>query len=250
MAKWGHSGSFSIVEKSNNNLNTYRVMAKLNESDKRFMGCLRKVVIGGVIMYALPYIGIGIVAWVEHCRDNKNQERLRLVEEYIENYDFVQARRVLMEYDGYYEGELYLTTKEKLSTAQVSHLIHQGQFSLAKQIAEEDGNPTLYQSGLMNQLIDIYDKHPKKDIVKALSLVEIDVTYDQRWDVSKQEYKRAVNEIKYNVQVQSFNNDLDQFCKSLYAMGKKEDAKAFLKLLKPDYNGSTAKINKIKSQYR
>lgn len=55
---------------------------------------------------------------------------------------------------------------------------------------------------------------------------------------------------EYNTQVHAYNTSLDQFCKSLYAMGKRDDAKAFLNLLKPDYNGSTAKINKIKSQYR
>lgn len=230
-------------------------MAKLSESDKRFMGCLRNIAIGVAVMFLLPYLGAAVYGWIDSRNDKKNQERLQLVEECIENLDFVQARKLLAEYDSDTEdytdiGRQYIHTKEKLSQAHIFHLIDQGQFSLAKQIAEEDGNPSHYKVVLMNQCIDLYDKYPKKELIKALSLVEISATYTEHWDVNKQEYIRSVNEVRYNVQVQGFNEDLDHFCKCLYAMGKKEDAKAFLNLLKPDYNGSTAKINKIKSQYR
>lgn len=232
-------------------------MAKLNESDKRFWGCLRNMVIGAVVMFLLPYIGIFIGERIDSRNDKKNQERLQLVEECIENLDFVQARKLIAEYDGETvadygseEGKRYVSIKNKLTQAHIFHLINQGQFSLAKQIAEEDGNPTLYRVVLMNQLIDIYDKSSKKELIKALSLIEISATYNELWDTKKKEYIRSVNEVGYNMQVHGFNEDLDYFCKALCTMGKEEDAKAFLNLLKPDYNGSTVKINKIKSQYR
>ena len=230
-------------------------MAKLSESDKRFMGCLRNIAIGVAVMFLLPYLGAAVYGWIDSRNDKKNQERLQLVEECIENLDFVQARKLLSEYSGntqntYGKPNYYALTKEKLSQAHVSYLVSQGQFSLAKQIATEDRDKNLYESALMNQLIDIYGSYTNVELIKALSLVEIDVEDDKKYDEKIGKFVPYVNIEEYNMRVTSFNTKLDSFCKSLYAMGKKEDVKAFLNLLKPDYNGSTVKINKIKSQYR
>lgn len=55
----------------------------------------------------------------------------------IENMDFVQARVHLNKIDSY--RKLGDVTREKVCRAQVFHLINQGEFTLAQQIAQEDG---------------------------------------------------------------------------------------------------------------
>ena len=159
---------------------------------------------------------------------------LKKAESCIEQMDFVQARVHLNDFDTEIWGkEEYCKTLEKVCRAQVFHLIGQGEFILAQQIAKEDGLPQVYLDALLVQLPQIYGQQPILSLLNALSIATFS-------DV----------QAEYDKQVHNYNTSLDSFCKTLYSIGKKQDAKAFLNLLKPDYNGSTVKINKIKSQYR
>lgn len=166
-----------------------------------------------------------------------SNDPLQKAEECVESLDFVAARKHLGEYNKELFGESgiseYNTTLEKICRAQVFHLIDNGEFILAKQIATEDGLPLVYIDALTAQLSQLYSKHDTLTLLNALSIVSF-----------------SGDQAEYDAQVHKYNSSLDQFCKTLYAVGKKEDTKAFLTMLKPDYNGSTAKINKIKSQYR
>lgn len=187
------------------------------------------------------FIGVGCLTYIILCAligglgwyfvEGRDNIQARKALKCIENMDFVQARVHLNKIDSY--GELDNVTREKVCRAQVFHLISQGEFTLARQIANEDGLPQVYTDTFMVQLPQIYGQHHILSLLNALSIITF-----------------SGEQTEYDKQVHTYNTSLNQFCKALYTMGKKEDAKAFLNLLKPDYNGSTSKINKIKSQYR
>lgn len=185
------------------------------------IGCLIYIVIvvalsGGVYYYAFR-------------ADNAIKRATAL----IEKMEFAKARELLDGIESWHGTDDYNRTLENICRAQVFHLISQGEYPLAKQIATEDGLPRVYTEVLMTQLPQIYGQHSTLSIFNALAIISF-----------------PDEQAEYDKQVHTYNTSLDSFCKALCAMGKKEDAKAFLNLLKPDYNGSTSKINKIKSQYR
>lgn len=183
----------------------------------------------GCLTYLILFALIVGLDW--YFTEGRDTIQARKTLKCIENMDFVQARVHLNKIDSY--GKLYDVTREKVCRAQVFHLINQGEFTLAQQIAQEDGLSQVYMDALLVQLPQIYGQQSILSLLNAFSII----TFSREQE-------------EYNKQVHAYNTSLDSFCKSLYAMGKKEDAKAFLNLLKPDYNGSIAKINKIKNQYR
>lgn len=185
----------------------------------------------GCLTYLILVALIGGLGW--YFTEGRDTIQARKTLKCIENMDFVQARVHLNKIASDSYGKLDDVTREKVCRAQVFHLINQGEFTLAQQIAQEDGLSQVYMDALLVQLPQIYGQQPILSLLNALSII----TFSREQE-------------EYNTQVHAYNTSLDSFCKSLYAMGKKEDAKAFLNLLKPDYNGSTTKINKIKSQYR
>lgn len=183
----------------------------------------------GCLTYLILVALIGGLGW--YFTEGRDTIQARKTLKCIENMDFVQARVHLSKIDSY--GELDDVTREKVCRAQVFHLISQGEFTLAQQIAKEDGLSEVYMDALLVQLPQIYGQQPMLLLLNALSIISF-----------------SDEQAEYDKRVHAYNTSLDSFCKILYTMGKKEDAKAFLKLLRPDYNGSTTKINRIKAQYR
>ena len=164
----------------------------------------------------------GIVYWLGG--NSRNQKR---IEEYIENGDYVNARKTLVSLkDGDIAGKeeqerMYEQYFQKISRAQIASLIDNGDFSTAQDIALEDNNYEYYLDSFLGKLISLYNRFGVDKVYEGLALIKMSN------DVSV-----------YNDRASIINNAIEGLAIMLVDRNQ-GDAKLLCSLLKPtkDSNG-------------
>lgn len=156
------------------------------------------------------------------------------MEKNIEKMNFIKARKYLTYYYERSESSLggvskssYYEYRDKICRAQVIALMMEGNFDVAIQIANEDGNSDYYEDIYLTHIQALYEK---------LSLSQFLV------GLSKIPYKSNEDDIK------EYNATIEQLCVLLHATGRSQEINALLYHLR-EYTGEDSRaIQRVKQQ--
>ena len=173
----------------------------------------KKIAIISALLLLLMYV----VGYFLITANTRNQKR---IEAYIENGDYVNARKTLVSLkDGWDSKEeqklMYEQYFQKISRAQIAGLIDKGDFSTAQDIALEDDNYEYYLNSILGKLISLYNSFGINKVYEGLALIKMPD------DVSV-----------YNDRASIMNNAIEGLATMLVNRNP-EDAKQICSLLKP-----------------
>lgn len=197
-------------------------------SKTKKIGCLS--VIGAfVLLMLIVFISDGI-------SEKKSKNNSVKIEDLIEQGDFIEAKKLAKTSE--YGGDEMMT---KVLKAQVSTLLDRGDFSLASDVAKEEGQYSIYFNSLLEKLVPLYESN-KQGLFMALAQLNIPSLNSPRsgWD-GKSSYGNF-GESTLNSLYTSFNNSLSQLMK--YAKSKSDinTVKELAVYLKPQYKQVKGKV--------
>ena len=141
-----------------------------------------------IVISAIFFVGIIISCILLIARD-ENAKSGATIEHYIEKCDFVAARKQLdkmREHLGEVNSNWFSSDDEKdhynskyeeyvvkVSQAQISVLIGNGDFETAQDIALEDDNYDYYLDSFLGKLISLYNKHGVDKVYEGLAQIQM-----------------------------------------------------------------------------
>lgn len=183
-----------------------------------------------IVISAIFIVGIFISCILLIARD-ENAKSGATIEHYIEKCDFVAARKQLdkmREHLGEVNSNWFSSDDEKdhynskyeeyvvkVSQAQISFLIGNGDFETAQDIALEDDNYDYYLDSFLRKLISLYNKHGVDKVYEGLAQI-----------------KMPNDNYSYNKTVEQLNNAIEGLALVLVDTNK-DDAKRLCSMLKP-----------------
>lgn len=188
-----------------------------------------------IVISAIFFVGIIISCILLIARD-ENAKSGATIEHYIEKCDFVAARKQLdkmREHLGEVNSNWFSSDDEKdhynskyeeyvvkVSQAQISFLIGNGDFETAQDIALEDDNYDYYLDSFLGKLISLYNKHGVDKVYEGLAQIQMPSSI-----------------YYYNKTAEQVNNAIESLAVMLVDSNL-DDAKRLCSLLKPtkDYS--------------
>lgn len=191
-----------------------------------------------VVISAIFFVGI-IVACILLIARDENAKSGAKIEHYIEKCDFVAARKQLDKMREHMSevNSNWLSSDDKkdhykrkyeeyvvkVSQAQISYLIENGDFETAQDIALEDNNYDYYLDSFLGKLISLYNKHGVDKVREGLAQIQM-----------------PSNNYYYNKTAEQVNNAIESLAVMLVDSNL-DDAKRICSLLKPTIDYSDKK---------
>ncbi len=153
------------------------------------------------------------------------------IEDLIEQGDFIEAKKLAKTSE--YGGDEMMT---KVVKAQVSTLLDRGDYSLASDLAKEEGQYSIYFNTLLEKLVPLYESN-KQGLFIALAQLNIPSKGSSlnSWD-------RNMDESMLNSLYSSFNNSLSQLMKYAKSKSDLNTVKELAVYLKPQYKQVKGKV--------
>lgn len=187
----------------------------------------KKVIVGFLGFFVFIGVLWGIIALIVP----KGPKGEAAIEKYVEEGNFVEARRVLTELketadvsssnplfsekEGKLKQQKYYRCLEKVSKAQIASLIDNGDFATAQDVALEDDNYDYYLNSFLGKLISLYNKFGVDKVYEGLAQIKMPTSSVWYNDRSKQ-----INEAIEGLAIILVDTNMD-------------DAKRLCSLLKP-----------------
>lgn len=199
-----------------------KLLNALEDYNKFYEKNLAKNYKKGVLIALLIFSVMGVGFYMLLSADTRKQKR---IETYIENGDYVNARKTLVSLNngmgGEHQKQQYEQYFQKISKAQIAGFIDDGDFSTAQDIALEDDNYDYYLNSFLGKLISLYNNYGINKVYEGLAIIKMPNEVDS-----------------YNNRANVINNAIEGLA---IMMVDKEDANRLCTLLKPtkDSNGKT-----------
>ena len=184
-------------------------------------------------------------AETKDCMEAKTEnEKFKSVEEALANYDFLTARKYLscypntcynyrgdrMSNNSYAknEGNKYNEKLTSIVKAEISFLIANGESVKAQNVASESGMEEEYQKAIPNVINTLMGKRDYESVFSILTSWTFKTSYNP--DVSA---NRSDGNLKYNEEVQKYNDMIDNVLKAAILNDDAKSAKKCLPLYVP-----------------
>lgn len=196
-------------------------------SKTKKIGCLS--VIGTFILLMV------ILLISDEISSKKSKDNSIKIEDLIEQGDFIEAKKLAKSSE--YGGDEMMT---KVVKAQVSTLLDRGDFSLASDVAKEEGQYSIYFNTLLEKLVPLYESN-KQGLFMALAQLNLPSLGSSRESWDGESYG-SIGESTLNSLYTSFNNSLSQLMRYAKNKGEINTVKELAVYLKPHYKKVKGKV--------